>query len=115
MKFVGTYTYVVVSWVALIGIFFLFAVQTNSVNVIMVIFLLIVPSLLNLPLLFKGLNDATNTFQLITICIDVLIFILAIITAIFNDTYISYVRWGIGILSLVGISVMTVVLVKRHV
>lgn len=92
-----------ISWISLASIIVLFAIQTHSFNQNMIIFLLIVPTLLNLPLIFKNLNKVTTNFQIIMIGMNITIFLLAVGTAIFEPTYISYVRWGMGVASIMGL------------
>ena len=94
-----------ISWVSLASIIVLFAIQTHSFNQIMVLFLVILPTLLNVPLIFKSRNKTTTNFQFLMIGISIAIFLLAIVTSILESTYINYVRWGMGLASIMGISI----------
>ncbi|MGA3234546.1 hypothetical protein ACA593_17720 [Lactiplantibacillus pentosus] len=46
-----------ISWVSLASIIVLFAIQTHSFNQIMVLFLVILPTLLNVPLIFGSVKN----------------------------------------------------------
>lgn len=103
--------FISISWISLASIIVLFSIQTHSLNQNMALFLVILPTLLNMPLIFKSRNKTTTNFQFFMLGINIAIFLLAVGTAILEPTYISYVRWGMGVASIIGL-LINVYLIK---
>ncbi|USS90257.1 hypothetical protein [Fructilactobacillus carniphilus] len=100
------------AWLALVIMIILFAVQTHTFNVNMVLFIIIVPTLLNLPLFFKSRTKSMLVFQLIMLVISLLIFILVTITMLMNASYNQLIRWSILFLAIIGMIFVIINLVS---
>lgn len=94
---------VIASWSAMIIVVFLYAEQIKTVNSYMWLFLVIVPTLIYLPMLFKTTDNAVKIFKLLMLFVSYIIFTLAIIAMFINSVYPLFVRIIISTLSFVGI------------
>lgn len=97
---------VAVSWLAQIGLVILMSIATRSVNQKMYWFILIVPALVNLPLLLRATNHAERALQNTMVGLSGAEYLAALITMVVNPHYYSLIRGGIASLSIVGLAAL---------
>lgn len=108
---------VVVSWLAQIGLVILMSIATRSVNQKMYWFILIVPTLVNLPLLLRATNRAERVLQNIMLVLSGAECLVGLIAIVVNQHYYSLIRGGIVLLSIIGLVMVSVVafqMIKRQ-
>lgn len=94
------------SWFCQAGIIILTGVQTHSVNLKMALFIVIVPPLVNLPIVINGKQSFEKILSRSMVLISLLAYLaLLILMIIFPGKYLAIVRNGIVALSSIGMVV----------